>query len=267
MSEKIWVLILCLPFCFCFGCAVNPITGQEEFMLFGQQEDVEIGRKYAPEIEKQMGGSIPSEPLQNYLDTVGQKIARVSHDRPYEYSFTAVDDKTVNAFALPGGYIFITKGMLKKLDTEAQLAAIFSHEIVHIVARDSSAAMSRDIGINVLLSAVISEDTPQSITTAANLTNQILGLKYSRTDEQQADMAGLDYLVSAGYNPYGMVETMQMLQNEQQSGSIEFLSTHPNPGNRVGYLTQKIQTNYSNLSELKVERQAYHRNVLANLNR
>ena len=267
MSRKLELLILCLPFCFCLGCATNPITGQEELMLFGPQQDIEIGRKYAPEVEKQMGGAIRSRVLQNYINSVGQKIARVSHNRAFQYRFTAVNDKSVNAFALPGGYIFITRGMLKKLETEAQLAAIFAHEIVHVVARDSSAAMSRDIGINVLLSAVITDKTPQGITTAADLTNQILGLQYSRNDEQQADLAGLDYMVAAGYNPYGMVETMKMLQDQQQFGTIEFLSTHPSPYNRVEYLTQKIHTNYSNLAELKVGEEAYRSNVLKNLNR
>jgi len=266
MSEKSVLLISSVVFCFCAGCTVNPITGQEEFMLFPEQQDIIIGRKYAPEIEKQMGGRIASEDLQSYVDSVGQKIARISHRPGLEYHFVALKDKSVNALALPGGYIFITKGMLGKLTTEAQLAAILGHEITHVVARDTSAAMSREIGIEVLLSAVTSDKTPQGVLTATGLTRQILGLRYSRNDEKQADLTGLDYMVRAGYNPYGMVETMQILQNQQEIKPIEFFSTHPIPQNRIVYLTEKIQTDYYNLAGLKTRKEEYHEAVLTQLN-
>jgi len=234
-------------------------------MLVSEQQDIAIGRKYAPEVEKQMGGRIADGVLQNYIDSVGQRIARVSHRPDLEYHFVALEDKSVNAFALPGGYIFITKGMLKKLTTEAQLAAILSHEIAHIVARHSSANMSREIGISILLSAVTSDKTPQGVLTAADLTHQIIGLSYSREDEKTADLAGLDYMTWAGYNPYGMVETIRMLQSQQESRPIEFFSTHPSPQSRLGHLTQKIQTQYPNVTALKVGRQDYQTYVLQSL--
>ena len=164
-----------------------------------------------------------------------------------------------------GGYIFITKGMLKKLTTEAQLAAILSHEIAHIVARHSSANMSREIGISILLSAVTSDKTPQGVLTAADLTRKILGLQYSKKDEPETDLGGLDYMTWAGYNPYGMVETIRMLQSQQESRPIEFFSTHLSPQSRLGYLTQKIQTQYPNVTTLKVGRQDYQTYVLQNL--
>jgi len=255
-------MILCLW----TGCSVNPISGEKQFMLFPENQDVAIGLKYAPQIEKEMGGKIPNEALQSYINQVGQKIVRVSHKRGFDYQFTALNNKTVNAFALPGGYIFITKGMLEKLQTEAQLAGILAHETVHVVARHSSAAMSTQIGTELLLSAVITEDTPSSVSTAANLTRQIVTLKYSRKDERQADMAGMDYMVKAGYDPYGMVETMQMLQREQKTRSIEFFSTHPEPANRVTYLREKIQTKYPAPGGLKVGREDYQSRVLGQLN-
>jgi predicted Zn-dependent protease len=267
MRSKLALLILGISFCFFAGCAVNPITGEEELMLISEGQDIAIGRQYAPEIEKQMGGRITDPALQNYVDSVGQTIARVSH-RPYlEYSFVALNHKSVNAFALPGGAVFVTKGMLEKLDSEAQLAAILSHEITHIVARDVSNAMSNQIGISLLLSAVTSEKTPQSVLTIANLTQQIVGLRYSRKDEQEADLGGLGYMVKAGYNPYGMVETMQMLQNQNQIRPIEFLSSHPSPENRIAYLTQAIQTKYFNLAGLKIAKEDYYKAVLSQLNK
>lgn len=266
MSKKLAMLILVLPFCLCAGCAVNPITGEEELMLVPQHQDIAIGRKYAPEVEKQLGGRIDNQRLQNYIDYVGQKLARVSHRPNLKYHFVALNHKSVNAFALPGGYIFITKGMLKRLTTEAQLAAILAHEIAHVVARDSSAAMSREIGISILLSAVTSKKTPKGVLTAADLARQIVGLQYSKKDELEADLAGLDYMLRAGYNPYAMVETMQMLQSRQKTEPIEFFSTHPSPLNRIAYLTQKIQTRYYNLAGLKIGEEDYRRAVLEQLN-
>lgn len=266
MSNKLGVLTLGFIFCLCTGCTVNPITGEEQLMLISEQQDIEIGRKYAPEVEKQMGGRIANGSLQHYVNSVGQRIARVSHKPDLEYHFVALGDKSVNAFALPGGYIFITKGMLEKLTSEAQLAAILAHEITHVVARHASANMSREIGISILLSAVTSDKTPSGVLTATELTREILGLQYSKKDEQEADLGGLDYMVWAGYNPYGMVETMQMLEQENAIRPIEFLSTHPAPQNRMAYLTRKIQTNYYNLAELKIGKEDYRRAVLEQLN-
>jgi len=265
MKKKLRWFVLALSLCFCAGCAVNPITGEEELMLIPEQQDFAIGRKYAPQVEKQMGGRIPNANLQKYVDGIGQKLARVSHRPDWEYHFVALNDKSINAFALPGGYIFITKGMLKKLTTEAQLAAILSHETTHVVARHSSAAMSREIGIGLLLSAVTSEKTPRSTLIATNLTRQILNLRYSRKDEHEADLGGLEYMVRAGYNPYGMVETMQMLQNQQKLRPIEFLSSHPSPQNRIEYLTEEIQDVYHNIEDLKIGKEAYYQNVLRTL--
>ena len=266
ISKKSGLVILGLFFCLCAGCAVNPITGEEHFMLISEEQDIEIGRGYAPEIEKQMGGRIANESLQDYVDSVGQRIARVSHRPDLEYHFVALEHKSVNAFALPGGYVFITKGMLEKLTTEAQLAGILAHETTHIVARHASAAMSREIGIGILLSAVTPEKTPQGALVAADLARKILGLRYSRKDEREADFGGLDYMVWAGYNPYGMVETMQMLQDQHEDRPVDFLSTHPSPQNRMAYLNQNIQTRYHNLAELKIGKEDYHRAVLEQLN-
>lgn len=265
MSRQFALLILALTCCFHAGCALNPITGKKELMLIPESQDIALGRKYAPEIEKQMGGRIEDPVLQSYLNQVGQKIARVCHKPDRQYHFVALQNKSVNALALPGGYIFVTKGMLENLQSEAQLAALLAHEIVHVVARDVSNAMSNEIGISLLLSAVTSDSTPSGVLTAADLAKQIVGLKYSRKDEREADLGGLDYLAAAGYNPYAMVETMQMLESRNKQRPIEFLSTHPSPKNRIEYLTQIIQTKYPNTSTLTIGQQQYRDSVLNHL--
>jgi predicted Zn-dependent protease len=266
MCKKLAILILGFFSCFYAGCAINPITGEQEFMFFPERQDLEIGRKYSPEVEKQMGGRIANENLQYYIDNVGQRIARVSHKPNLEYHFVALDHKSINALALPGGYVYITRGMLEKLQTESQLASILAHEVAHTVARDTMNAMSNEIGISLLLTAVVSAAGPSEGTVrAADLAHAILSLRYSRKDEREADLGGLAYMVRAGYNPYGMPETMQMLQDLQTERPPEFFSTHPSPENRVAYLTRKIQTRYSGLVGLKVGREDYHRAVLQQL--
>ena len=265
MSEKLRFLTTSLILALCAGCAVNPITGQEEFMLLGEQQDVTIGKKYAPELEKQMGGRIADEALQNYINTVGQKVAKVSHRRTWEYHFVALDDDMVNAFALPGGYIFITKGMLKELTTESQLASVLAHETAHVVARDTAVLMSREIGIDILMAAAVSDRTSSTVRTATDLTRQIIGLRFSRTDEKDADLAGMDYMVRAGYDPNGMVETMQMLQNQQKTRTIEFFSTHPSPEGRVAYLKARINSRYQRRQGLITGKEGFNSAVLNQL--
>ena len=231
----------------------------------GEQQDVTIGKKYAPELEKQMGGKIESAALQYYVNSVGQKVANVSHRRSWNYQFVALEDDMINAFALPGGYIFITKGMLRKLTTESQLASILAHETAHVVARDTAALMSREIGIGILLSAAMSDGTSRTARTAADLTRQIIGFRFSRRDEKDADLAGLDYMVRAGYDPNGMVETMQILDSQQEERPIEFFSTHPNPVNRIGYLKSRIRARYRKREALRIGKEDFHSTVLANI--
>lgn len=265
MSQKLRFLTTSLILALCAGCAVNPITGQEEFMLMTESQDLKIGKQYAPQLEKQMGGRIADEALQNYINTVGQKVAKVSHRRSWDYHFVALDDDMVNAFALPGGYVFITKGMLKELTTESQLASVLAHETAHVVARDTAVLMSREIGIDILMSAAVSDRTSSTVRTAADLTRQIIGLKFSRTDEKDADTAGMDYMVRAGYDPNGMVETMQMLQNQQKTRTIEFFSTHPNPAGRVAYLKARINSRYRKREGLITGKEEFNSAVLNRL--
>jgi len=244
------------------GCAVNPVTGEEELMFFGPEKDVELGRKYAPQIERALGGRLADENLQSYVNRVGQRIARVCHRPDIAYHFTVVRQKGINAFAVPGGYIYITSGLLEKLESEAQLAAILGHEVGHVVARDTLVAMSRQIGMTALVAAAAVGDAPGDVTRAASFISGVLSLQYSRDDEKDADLAGLSYMVQAGYDPSGMVETMRILQELQEVRPIEFFSTHPNPESRIAYLEDRIGGRYAMFSELKKGTDEYRQNVL-----
>jgi predicted Zn-dependent protease len=264
MSRKFALLILVLIYCLCSGCAVNPISGDEELMFISEKQDIEIGRRYAPEVEKQMGGRIDNNDVQVYIDSVGQRIARVSQKPNLEYHFVALNHKSVNAFALPGGYLFITRGMLENLQTEAQLAAVLAHEIVHVVARDTANMMSNELGLNLLMVGAAVAGGSEALSTA-QVATMVVGLQYSKSDERQADLGGMKYMVRAGYDPQGMVETMEMFEARRRDTRDDFMSTHPSPLNRVGYLKRRIHSRYSNLADLKAGKEDYQKSVLDRL--
>jgi predicted Zn-dependent protease len=246
------------------GCAVNPVTGENQFMIMSPAQELEIGKKYGPILEKELGGQIEDDGIKQYIDSVGQKIARASHSPNLKYTFSAVNDEMLNAMALPGGYIIITRGMLEKLETEAQLASILAHEASHITIRHSAAAMSQQIGMSILLSAALTQTSSAGAARAAQLGSQLVGLKYSRDNEREADKYGIDYMVKAGYDPMGMVETMDTLEKESKTRPVEFFSTHPSPENRRGNLLRHIGIRgYDyNYQGLKVAKEQYKKNVL-----
>jgi predicted Zn-dependent protease len=243
------------------GCTVNPITGDEELMFFGPDKDVELGRKYAPLAERELGGRMPEEGLQSYLNRIGQRIAGCCQRPDLAYHFAAVEEGGANAFALPGGYVYITRDLLKELKTEAQLAAILGHEIAHVVARDTLVALSEQIGMTALVMAAQAGGARGSHYVAA-----MLSLQFSRDDEKEADLAGLSYMTQAGYDPNGMVETMQSLERLQTIRPVEFFSTHPSPENRIVYLQERIARRYASLTGLKKGQEEYVEKIGAPLN-
>ncbi len=247
------------------GCAVNPVTGEEELMFFSAQKDIELGEKYAPQIERALGGRLADENLQSYVNRVGQRIARVCHRPDIAYYFTVVDQEAINAFAVPGGYVFITRGLLGKLESEGQLAAILGHEVGHIVARDTMVALSQKLGMTALLGAAMGAGGSGSgdLVAGTAFISGVLSLQYSRDDEKAADLAGMAYMIQAGYDPNGAVETMRVLDELQTIRPIEFFSTHPNPENRIAYLEERIERRYAMLGALKTGVEDYERNVLA----
>ena len=264
-TYKIPMLILILLSALLLpGCAINPVTGENQLMLMSPTQDIEIGQKYGPILEKELGGKIEDDALCRYIDSVGQKIAKVSHSPNLRFTFSPVNDEMLNAMALPGGYILITRGMLEKIQTEAQLASVLAHEALHVTARHTAVAISRQIGMEILLSAALSQTSSQGAATAAQLGSQLVGLKYSRDNEKEADKYGMDYMVKAGFDPMGMVETMDMLNRENEVRPIEFFSTHPSPENRRENLLRHIGIRGydNNYQGLKVGKEQYKKNVL-----
>jgi len=233
----------------------NPVTGEMQRIRLSPRQEIALGLQAREQMAARHGGLYPDNGLQNYIDEVGQRVVVQSGAReaPYKFEFHLLrDPQTVNAFALPGGQIFITAAMLDRLNTEAQLAGLLGHEVGHVVGRHGAEHLAKQQLGAILVTAVDIAATDESgggrqATVLAQAINQMIGLKYGRDDELESDRLGLEFMVNAGYDPEGIVELMQIL--EAASGDNkppEFLSTHPNPGNRVNQLQQLIMANFPN---------------------
>jgi predicted Zn-dependent protease len=218
------------------GCTTNPATGKSEFIVIPESQEIAMGREAAPQFEKEFGGRVPNEVLQSYVQGIGQRIAGVA-DRKMEYDYTLVSSNVPNAFALPGGQIFITAGLMSRMDNERQLAAVLGHETGHVCALHNVKGMQRQMGTAVLVEVaghvVGGGDTTKD---AAKIVGTMVNLRYSRGDEYQADMLGIRYMTRAGYNPWGMVGLLDVLYSlsESEPGSLaELFQTHPVTSKRI----------------------------------
>jgi predicted Zn-dependent protease len=228
------------------ACATNPVTGEKEFSLMSEAQEIELGKQMDGEVRRTMGVYEDAD-LQRYVESVGMRLAKSSERPSLPWHFAVVDEPAVNAFALPGGYIYLTRGILPFLDNEAQLAGVLGHEIGHVTARHSAQqytkATSAGIGVT-LLSIFVPEARPFQ-----NLTETALGvlfLKYGRDDELQADQLGVKYTGSSGWDPSGVAGMLRTLARlDEASGSRKgvpnWLSTHPAPADRVEKVQAFIQ--------------------------
>jgi predicted Zn-dependent protease len=213
-ASRLFAALLCLELL--ASCAVNPVTGRQNFVMMSESEEVLTGKKGDEEVRKQYG--IYDNPaLQRYVDEVGQRIAQKSHRGNLEYHFTVVDSPEINAFALPGGYIYITRGIMAYLNSEAELAAVLGHEIGHVTARHGvqqySASMAASIG--VALGSILVPELRGGAQDLLNLLSNALISGYGREHELEADRLGAEYLARAGYNPQAMVKVVGILKDQE----------------------------------------------------
>jgi len=220
------------------GCARNPVTGKRELSLISREQEIAMGREAAPEFEKEFGGKVPNADLQAYVSEIGRRLAEVS-DRPMPYTYTLVTSDVPNAFALPGGPIFITAGLMKQMTNERQLAAVLGHETGHVAAKHSVHQMQKQMGAQLLMEIAqraAGAEGGGTATDVANIVANMVLMKYSRDDEYQADELGIKYATKAGYNPWGMVELLTLLQAMQEAEPSRFeemFQTHPLSSKRI----------------------------------
>ena len=218
------------------ACATNPVSGKKQMSLLSEAEELAIGQQQDVEIRREMG--VYDDPdLQRYVNDIGQQLARVSHRPNLPWSFTIVDNPAINAFALPGGYIYLTRGILAYLDDEAQLAGVLGHEIGHVTARHAAQAYTRQAqaGIGLaILSIFVPGTAPFTDLGAAGLS--VLFLRHGREAEIEADRLGAEYGSGAGFDPAGVprfLSTLARVNALSERGVPNWLSTHPDPGSRV----------------------------------
>jgi predicted Zn-dependent protease len=196
------------------ACATNPVTGDSDFVLMSEEQEISLGRKYNAEVVKKM--PLYKDPaLEELVQKVGDKLAGNSHRPGLYYRFTILDSTSVNAFALPGGYIYITRGLLAYLNSEAELAAVLGHEIGHVTARHSVRQQSTST-VTGLIGAVIAASTGiQGADTLTNMAGTAIVRGYGREHELEADRLGAEYLAKSGYDPDAMLKVVGILKNQE----------------------------------------------------
>jgi predicted Zn-dependent protease len=256
LSDRLRFLIPLVLLAFLTGCTIS------------REKEIEIGRETHQQFEREFGGLYPDAQVQAYVSAVGMDLARYT-DRPnLPWQFAVLNSKQVNAFAIPGGYVYITQGLLFRLENEAMLAGVLAHEAAHVAHRHSVQQMQRAQAAQGLSVAASVVGGLFGYDWAGDVTGAVASLslmKYSRDQEKESDLSGLKYMTQAGYDPTGIVQTMAVLQEAGGGKSgPEFLSSHPNPGNRLEYLRETIQEKYPVATRRgEVGAEEFRRNVLS----
>jgi predicted Zn-dependent protease len=237
------------------ACSTNPATGALQFDVLSRDQEIALGAEAAPQFTQEFGGAVTDQALQAYVRRIGLALAQHTEgDNPsLPWEFVLLNTREINAFALPGGKTYFTRGLAERLSSEAEMAGVLGHEIGHVTARHANAGMARQ-GLSSLLitgAAAVLADTQAGAQELQQIGEQVGGvilLKYSRDQESQADMLGMRYMAKAGYNPQGQRTVMQVLQAAMSGGRpAEILSTHPYPETRIARIDDLLRTEYAPL--------------------
>ena len=248
-------------------CAINPVTGKKELMLVTEQDEIALGKQTDEEIA-QTYGIYESPDLTGYINRLGQDMSKRTHRPTLEYHFKVLDTPVINAFAVPGGYVYVTRGILSYLNDEAELMGVVGHELGHVNARHTAKQMSQlqlaELGLGV---GMILSENFRKYAGLAEFGVSMLFLKFSRDNERQADDLGVEYASKSGYDTNRMAaffETLERLSpGESESGLPDWFSTHPNPVNRIAAVRNKTLEwrQKLNLAQYAVNRGEYLKTV------
>jgi predicted Zn-dependent protease len=251
-------------FIFClFSCAVNPVTGKKQLSLMSEKQEIALGAQNDPLIIANFG-LYPDSLLQQFINDKGKQMAAISHRSNLDYKFRILDSPVINAFAVPGGYVYFTRGIMAHFNNEAEFAGVLGHEIGHIAAKHSATQYTKQTLAQVLfIGGLIVSPELRGMANELQQGMGLLFLKFSRDNESQSDVLGVNYSTQIGYNSHYMADFFQVLARKganSESGRIPgFLSTHPDPANRydrVHELSDEIQKEVD-VSTLKVNRNEY----------
>ena len=241
---RIFIGLAIVAFAFIKRCSnkeENPFTGRIQNINMSAEQEIAIGLQNAPDIAQQYGGLYPDQRLQAFVDAIGQKLVRnsIARETPYEYDFHLLaDDRTINAFALPGGQCIITYALFSQLN-EAQLAGVIGHEIGHVIGRHSAERIAESSFWETLtMGASVGGDMGGLVSGMGQNTL----LKNGRGDELESDELGVLLMIQSGYDPYEMIEVMKILKAAAGPNRVpEFQSTHPDPENRIERIREAIE--------------------------
>ena len=247
------------------ACATNPVTGKRQLALISEAQEIEMGRAADKDVVASIG-LYPDESMQRYIQDLGARLAATTERPNLPWTFRVVDDASVNAFAIPGGFIYVTRGIMAHLNSEAELVAILGHEIGHVTARHSVSQMSKQQLAQVGFAAgmILSPEFAQ-FGDLAQMGMGLMFMKFSRSDESQSDALGLKYMMAGGYDPRPMVSVFGMLDALSQQSSAgrlpQWMSTHPDPENRQAWAAKAVAGLQRDLSGMTVNRQSYMRRL------
>ena len=226
----------------------NPITGETQRVALTPEQEIALGSQSAPQMAAQFGGLSRNEKAIAAVKTVGARlVARsVAAKSPYKYSFHVLaDSRTINAFALPGGPIFITEGLLRLLGSEGEVAGVLGHEIGHVIARHAAERLAKQQLTQGLIGAVAVGSGDYTATQMAQVVGSLINMKYGREDEIESDILGVRIVLEAGYDPRAMLRVMEVLAKASSGArQPEFTSTHPDPGNRAERIKAEINKRF-----------------------
>lgn len=234
---------------YCGTQETNPVTGEEQRVALTAEQETALGLQAAPQLSEQYGGLEPDAGAQALVDAIGSRLVQgsVAAESPYTFDFHVLDDdRTLNAFALPGGQVFITNGLVRRLGSEDRIAGVLGHEIAHVVARHGAEQLAKQQLAQGLAGATtIATYDPSNPGTAAGgavaaAVSHLATMRFSRDDELEADELGVRIVVESGYEPAAMLEVLQVL-SESGDGVPEFFSTHPNPDDRMERMRQLVE--------------------------
>src|SRR5688572_12478215 len=249
------------------SCARNPVTGKSQIVLMSEAQEIAMGKEADPQIVAQFG-LYDDKNLQAFITEKGKKMAAISHRPNLNYEFKIVDSDVLNAFAVPGGYVYFTRGIMAHFNNEAEFAGVLGHEIGHIAARHSVAQQRNALlgQLGLIAGVIIAPDLAQFAETASQGLG-LLFLKFGRDAERESDRLGVEYSSKIGYDAHEMAGFFETLQRKsEEAGSAElpnFLSTHPNPGDR-NKTVNKLATEWqqqNNLKNPQVNREMYLKRI------
>lgn len=243
-SYLIYIIVGCVLLSGCITQEYNAATGTQDIMFISTDKEISMGRRIAEGIEKNPDIELDPDPLMSErLSKIGQRIVRVSTRKEINYKFRVIDKDDVNAFALPGGYVFIFRGLIEKVDSDDELAAVVAHEVAHIVARHSIKRLQGGVGYTIMQLLMVVSGTGAREVNNVNAAFGQLIMSYSREDEALADKIAISYLRDAGYDPMAILTFLEKLQQVNRAAPIRpyrHYRSHPHVADRIRMVKQEL---------------------------